>query len=363
MAVRVKIRLPDLLLGQRVEDLVFTLKAPLVGWREATRGLRRLRRFAEIIAYTPNARTYGRLVRQAYLLKVARDIEGGASIEAYFQQLFSEVRRRLATDAGLIGEMFNVVLVTVVMMTMMASIGILGFSGMIIMGLMGAVGLLFMPRTHYFVIDDTDIIGIIAGAVAGFLALIFVDGYLATALPLLIYGLFKLPSIIYDLRLRASLPIRVMTSFNELLTKPNPTPVRDLSPIEHDLIPLWREAKATGTPLFVGWSNVLVSEFIGAVQRTVTQGIMFGAMTVGVGGAFSIGLMGYLARIINYSSLMQVPVSVPFLLGMPQGAFYSAIGSGLAGGMIIQDWRLGALLGGILGVVAWFVLHSVLLIT
>ena len=51
------------------------------------------------------------------------------------------------------------------------------------------------------------------------------------------------------------------------------------------------------------------------------------------------------------------------LLGMPQGAFYSAIGSGLAGGMIIQDWRLGALLGGVLGVVAWFVLHSVLLIT
>ena len=361
--MRVRVRLPDLLLGQRVEDLVFTLKAPLVGWREATRGLRRLRRFADIIAYTPNTRTYGRLVRQAYLLKVARDIEGGASIEAYFQQLFSEVRRRLSTDASMIGEMFNVVLVTVVMMTMMASIGILGFSGMVIMGLMGAVGLLFMPRTHYFVIDDTDIIGIIAGAVAGVLAMLFVDGYLATALPLLIYGLFKLPSIIYDLRLRASLPIRVMTSFNELLTKPNPTPVRDLSPIEHDLIPLWREAKATGTPLFVGWSNVLVSEFIGAVQRIVMQGMMFGIMTVGVGGAFSIGMMGYLARIVNFNTLTQLPVSIPFIMGMPQGAFYSAIGSGLAGGMIIQDWRLGALLGGILGIVAWFVLHSVLLIT
>ena len=363
MVVRVRVRLPDLILGQRVEDLVFTLKAPLVGWREATRGLRRLRRIAEIIAYTPNARTYGRLVRQAYLLKVARDIEGGASIEAYFQQLLSEVRRRLTTDAGLIGEMFNVVLVTVVMMTMMASIGILGFSGMLIMGLMGFVGLLFMPRTHYFVIDDTDIIGIIAGAVAGVLAMLFVDGYLATALPLLAYGLFKLPSIIYDLRLRASLPIRVMTSFNELLTKSNPTPVRDLSPIEHDLIPLWREAKATGTPLFVGWSNVLVSEYIGAVQRIVMQGMMFGIMTVGVGGAFSIGMMGYLARIVNFNTLTQLPVSIPFIMGMPQGAFYSAIGSGLAGGMIIQDWRLGALLGGILGIVAWFTLHSVLLIT
>ncbi|PLC66899.1 hypothetical protein B7L70_09690, partial [Vulcanisaeta sp. EB80] len=345
--MRVRVRLPDLILGQRVEDLIFTLKAPLVGWREATRGLRRLRRIAEIIAYTPNARTYGRLIRQAYLLKVARDIEGGASIEAYFQQLLSEVRRRLTTDAGLTGEMFNVVLVTVVMMTMMASIGILGFSGMLIMGLMGFVGLLFMPRTHYFVIDDTDIIGIIAGAVAGVLAMLFVDGYLATALPLLAYGLFKLPSIIYDLRLRASLPIRVMTSFNELLTKPNPTPVRDLSPIEHDLIPLWREAKATGTPLFVGWSNVLVSEYIGAVQRIVMQGMMFGIMTVGVGGAFSIGMMGYLARIVNFNTLTQLPVSIPFIMGMPQGAFYSAIGSGLAGGMIIQDWRLGALLGGV----------------
>jgi hypothetical protein len=362
LVVRVRVRLPDILLGRRVEDLVFTLKAPLVGWREATRGLPRLRRIANIIAYTPNARTYGRLIRQAYLLKVARDIEGGASIEAYFQQLFSEVRRRLTTDAGLIGEMFNVVLVTVVMMTMMASIGIMGMPGMIIMGLMGFVGLLFMPRTHYFVIDDTDIIGIIAGAVAGVLTMLFVDGYLATALPLLIYGLFKLPSIIYDLRLRASLPIRVMTSFNELLTKPNPTPVRDLSPIEHSLIPLWREAKATGTPLFVGWSNVLVSEYIGAVQRIVMQGMMFGIMTVGVGGAFSIGMMGYLARIVNFNTLTQLPVSIPFIMSMPQGAFYSAIGSGLAGGMIIQDWRLGALLGGILGIVAWFVLHSVLLI-
>jgi hypothetical protein len=325
--------------------------------------LRRLRRVADIIAYTPNARTYGRLIRQAYLLKVARDIEGGASIEAYFQQLFSEVRRRLSTDSSMIGEMFNVVLVTVVMMTMMASIGVLGMPGMIVMGLMGFVGLLFMPRVHYFVVDDTDIIGIIAGAVAGALAMLFVDGYLATALPFLVYGLFKLPSIIYDLKLRASLPIRVMTSFNELLTKPNPTPVRDLSPIEHDLIPLWREAKSTGTPLFVGWSNVLVSEYIGAVQRIVMQGVMFGIMTVGIGGAFSIGLMGYLARIVNFSTLAQLPVSIPFILGMPQGAFYSAIGSGLAGGMIIQDWRLGALLGGVLGVVAWFVLHSVLLIT
>jgi len=86
-------------------------------------------------------------------------------------------------------------------------------------------------------------------------------------------------------------------------------------------------------------------------------------MTVGVGGAFSIGMMGYLARIVNFNTLTQLPVSIPFIMGMPQGAFYSAIGSGLAGGMIIQDWRLGALLGGVLGVVAWFVLHSVLLIT
>ena len=68
--MRIRVRLPDLILGQRVEDLIFTLKAPLVGWREATRGLPRLRRIANIIAYTPNARTYGRLVRQAYLLKV-----------------------------------------------------------------------------------------------------------------------------------------------------------------------------------------------------------------------------------------------------------------------------------------------------
>ena len=362
MVVRIRVRLPDLILGQRVEELIFTLKAPLVGWREASRSLPGLRRFAEIASYAPSARAYGRFVRRGGLVFIASRIEGGGSIEAYFQQLLTEVKRRLNSDTTMADELLNIILVSIVTVTMIAGLGMMGILSVIVMGLMGLTGLLFMPRAHYFIIDDADILGIIVGIVASAAAWILVDGYLALAVGLLAYGLVKLPSLIYDMRLRASMPIRVTMSFNELLTKPSPTPIRDLSPIEAGLMPLWREAKKAGAPQFIGWSNVLVGEYIGAVQNILTQGLLYGALTVGVGGAFSIGLMGYLTRVIQYGMLTQAPVSLSFLLNMPQGAFYSAVGSGLAGGMVIMDWRLGALLGGALGIVAWFVLHSVLLI-
>ena len=208
MAVRIRVRLPDLILGQRVEELIFTLKAPLVGWREASRSLPSLRRVAEIASYAPSARAYGRFVRRGGLVFIASRIEGGGSIEAYFQQLLTEVKRRLNSDTTMADELLNIILVSIVTVTMIASLGMMGILSVIVMGLMGFAGLLFMPRAHYFTIDDADILGIIAGIVASVVALILVDGYLALAVGLLAYGLVKLPSLTYDMRLRASMPIR-----------------------------------------------------------------------------------------------------------------------------------------------------------
>ncbi|WP_054857665.1 hypothetical protein [Vulcanisaeta sp. JCM 16159] len=67
---------------------------------------------------------------------------------------------------------------------------------------------------------------------------------LALALGLLAYGLTVLPRTISDYRLASSVGLRVITSFNELLTKPVPTPLRNLSPIEAFLRPLWIDAKS-----------------------------------------------------------------------------------------------------------------------
>ncbi|WP_243681679.1 hypothetical protein [Vulcanisaeta souniana] len=43
---------------------------------------------------------------------------------------------------------------------------------------------------------------------------------------------------------------------------------------------------------------------------------------------------------------------------MPLQAFYAVIGSGMAGGFAMFDHRTGALTAGVLGLLAWFLLHS-----
>jgi len=359
LGVRVRVRLPDLVLGQRVEELVFALKAPLLGWREAAGGLPRLGKLARLALFMPRS-PYGPMARRGRLLLMARSLEGGASPEAYFQQLLSEVRFNLSQDAEAVDQLLTVMLTGVIALGIVASLGFYGPLSLVVMVLIGVGAMLTIPRAYYPTIDDTDLMGLALAVGVGIAAARLADGYLALALSMLVYGSLKAPSLIHDVRLVAGLPTRVVASFNEVLTRPNPTPIRDLSPIEAGLMRLWGEARRIGAPAFVGFANELVLEYINTVRGALNLALAYGALTIGVGGALGAGLMGYIAGLIHQSLTTQAPLAVPFISNLPQGAFYSAVGSGVAGGMVMMDWRLGSLIGGALGLAAWLTLHALL---
>jgi hypothetical protein len=358
--MRFRITLPDPFVGAWIDYIRFILKAPMIGWREAARGIKRFRRFVPIVETAPSAREYGRVLRSAWLLVMASRIEGGASIEAYFQQLYGEVRRIIQRGSDNLSQLYMAVVFTGLVLGLFSAVlpSMPGL-GLLVLGVMGVAVMLMSPKAHYITITVLDVIGIII-AVASYIITATVLGHpnLAVSTALLTYGLVVLPNTARDFRLRQSMRMRVMNSFNEITTKPIPTPLRDLSPIEKSLKPLWEEAKGSGAPFLVAWSNTLVTEFLGIVDNVLTNGLLYGLIVLGVGAGVSVGMFTWILSLIwkSFQLAMQAGVSLPFVGGMGINNYYNAIGTGFLGGTMVFDHRLGLLVGGLLGVVGWFFL-------
>jgi hypothetical protein len=82
-------------------------------------------------------------------------------------------------------------------------------------------------------------------------------------------------------------------------------------------------------------------------------------MVIGVGTGVSVGMFTWILSLI-WKSLQyatQAGVSIPFVGGLGINNYYSAIGTGFLGGSMILDHRLGVLIGGLLGIIAWVFLH------
>jgi hypothetical protein len=65
-------------------------------------------------------------------------------------------------------------------------------------------------------------------------------------------------------------------------------------------------------------------------------------------------ILGLIWKSLQYS--VQAGVSIPFVGGMGINNYYNAIGTGILGGTMMFDYRLGLIVGGLLGVVGWFFL-------
>ena len=360
MVFKTRFALPDIYIGSWVDYIIFTIKAPMIGWREAARGIKRFRRFVPIVETAPSAREYGRALRNAWLLVMASRVEGGASIEAYFQQLYTEVRRMMQRGGDILAQVFMlVVLVGVVLGIFSAVLPSMAGLNLLMLCVMGFLVMLMAPKAHYITITILDIIGTIT-AVASYALVGLVLGHpnLAVSVAFLAYGLMVLPNTIGDYKLRLSLRQRVMNSFNEITTRPVPTPLMDLSPIERALRPLWEEARGSGAPHLIAWSNALVLDFLGVVNNVLVNGLIYGLVVVGMGAGISIGLFAWVLGIIWKSAAYaaQAGISIPFIVGLGINNYYNAIGTGFLGGAMVFDYRLGALVGGLLGVVGWFLL-------
>ena len=348
----------------RIDDLRFTLKAPIIGWYEAAKGTK-YEAAAEVIMNAPPGRVFSSIIRRANLLWIAKTMEGGASPEAYFQMLFNIVSQGIRGDAELMPALAEFVLTLAIILGVFASISLfpLGPLAILALGMVGFLAWFMTPKDHYLALTPLDYIGI---AAAGAIAVVgYILGHPLLYLPIgfIAYGIIVLPNVINDYRLAQSMGLRVLTSFNELLTKPVPTPLRKLSPIEERLIPLWLDAKNAGAPRFVSWANTLVGLYIttiGQVRRTL---LMYSLLLLGMGVGITIFLPWYVFyQLVTTAGMEAIKTMVEYggflISGMPIQSYWTSIGVGVAGGYAFFDHRTGALFGGVLGVIAWVMLHA-----
>ncbi|BDR92230.1 hypothetical protein [Vulcanisaeta souniana] len=347
-----------------IDDLRFTLKAPIMGWFEATRGTR-YERYAEVILNAPPGRAFSRAVKRASLVWTARTMEGGASTDAYFQMLLNMVSQSVRLYADLMPSLAEAIAMIAIVLIVFTGIGLTVIGPLTILG-MGMVGFLLWflaPKDHWLGFSILDAIGIAIATGLGIVTALAGIANLAIPIGLLAYGITVMPRVISDWRLASSAGLRVITSFNELLTKPVPTPLRELSPIEAGLKPLWLDARSLGAPKYVSWANTLVGLYISAVNTTRRLMLIYALMMLGIGLGFSGGLTWYIMANIVSTGASQALVTASQYSGfslssMPLQAFYAVIGSGMAGGFAMFDHRTGALTAGVLGLLAWFLLHS-----
>ncbi|WP_243676437.1 hypothetical protein [Vulcanisaeta distributa] len=155
-----------------------------------------------------------------------------------------------------------------------------------------------MPIIHYYQVELVRydyVKPTIAGLMGGFIAY-SLGSYLMglSALRLVFitamgsslgFSTLYIPQFINFTRNYLGLPQRVLNSFNELLTIPNPQPPRPVTIVERELKPLWDYAYSVGVREFVERVNILVDSMIDFIRRSVTTGFVYGPF-VGVGYAF-----------------------------------------------------------------------------
>lgn len=343
-----RISLPSFFLGRRAVDLIlFALKAPLLGWRLAAKGthLERCVPIVEAAASVHDARR----CREVYL---AKSLEGGADVDAYFQQLYIEARDALRREAEIGGELLTSVSTITAVAAFVASVGWLGPAGLAL-ALLGLALMLMRPPSHYITIGLPDAAGLAAALAAYLLAP--VPRELAIPLAFLIYGAAAMPEYLRDYLAARGAPGRVLTRLGELTTRPSPTPLVDLSPVEGLLMPLWREAKAVGAPKYVSWTGALAAEYLSALSRLRLAAAVHSMLAVALGAGLGIGIPYALAPAIAASRGALQYVSG--LMGdVFRGGLYAAVGASFAGGAGLGDHRTGALAAGIAGVMAYALL-------
>ncbi len=175
---------------------------------------------------------------------------------------------------------------------------------------------------------------------------------LNTAYGFLAYGLITLPLLIQDWGLASGVRGRVTLAFGELLTRPRPREVVDLTPVEGGLRRLWLEAKASGAQSFIAWANQLIVRYLEGIEEVRVNYVIYGALVLAFVGGLSLWIPMLLTGLITQAS------SNPYVLGYlnPQALrlseFYNAVGVGFMAGCMIFDHRLGALLAGALGLLS-----------
>ncbi len=154
---------------------------------------------------------------------------------------------------------------------------------------------------------------------------------------------------------------RVLTSFNELLTRPNPRPITDYSPIEGGLARLWNVARELGAPLLIGWANQLVVEYVSNVEVVRRWLLAYSVVTIGVVAGIGIAMPTYVMRQLTNAVGAEAVSQLRqywFLGDLAVAGYLTSLGGGFLAGSMLLDHRTASLLAGALGLTAWLALHQ-----
>ncbi len=141
----IRLGLRDVFTG-RVDDLIFVLRAPVVGWREAVRGTG-YERFRDLVESIPSTAEVTGVINRAGLVWLAKTQEGGASPEAYFQSLLARLRVELGGDVRFMNELLMFLVLLSSLMAVVTTLFSSPASALVLVA-MGAAVIMLRPGDH-----------------------------------------------------------------------------------------------------------------------------------------------------------------------------------------------------------------------
>ncbi|WP_054857966.1 hypothetical protein [Vulcanisaeta sp. JCM 16159] len=309
-------------LRESVSDLVFIIRVPIEGIEFAVNESAKLSRtwakIATILNSLGNPWMLPRNYRRELVALASTYFSAGSDPGVTFLALMNKYTSLLNQQV----EFQSQALIAVTVLSIM--IGVLSF--LIILGVpsvVGVLGIALVPVIHYFQVEvirydykGPSFAGIIAGVisyVAGYFLHLGMDRLVMVTLFGFGIGfaILYLPQLLRFVRDYAGLGSRVLKSFGELLNSPSPEPLRPITIIERELMPLWDYAYSVGVREFVERIVMVVSAFIDYVRRSITTGLIYGPF-ITIGYVFMLFTTYILSSLNAGAALANVPMPVTF---------------------------------------------------
>ena len=305
-----------------VADLIFIIRAPIDGVEEAMDEVSSLskawKKMATIMKVLNSPWAMPRNYRRELLGVAASYFSAGSDPSVTFMALLNKYNALLNQWSEWHAQALTAMIVMAIMLGVLSFMAILGAPPIV-----SVVGLVLAPLIHYFQIELTKYDYTkpgIAAAIAGSTA--FAIGqyimHLTTNQLTLLTGIgagagfaaLYMPQFIKFYKDYLGIPHRVLESFGELLTVPNPRPPRPVTIVERELRPLWEYAYSVGMREFIERVNMVVDSLVTFIRRNVNTGFIYGPFT-----AISYAFMVFVAYMLHGISLTQVTgVSMPITL-------------------------------------------------
>lgn len=303
-----------------VADLVFVVRAPVDGIEQALNEVAGLsmawRKIATVMRVLNSPWILPRSYRRELLSIANTYFSAGSDPAITFMALLNRYNSVLNQWAEWQGQALTAMIAIAIMLGVLSFLVILGVPPAV-----PAVGLILVPFIHYFQLEITKydyvnpsiaaaITGVIAYAISQYvLGLGIIQSALLVGIAVGVsFAALYMPQFALFIRNYLGMPQRVLESFGELLTVPNPQPPKPITVVERELRPLWDYAYSVGVREFIERVNIVVDSLVTFIRRSVTTGMIYGPF-ISISYAFML-FVAYILYGINVSQVTGIPMPI-----------------------------------------------------